>query len=197
MAKIIISRDAQVLQEVQLDKERMTIGRHPHNDIVIEHRTVSGQHAAITTILNDAFLEDLGSTNGTFVNGQRITKHVLDVRDQVMLAKFQLQYLPGPRATAPAAALPPPARVTVEGGPNAGKGVDLAKPVTTLGRPGVLVVVIARKATGYYLNHIDGTHAPTVNGLAVGADAVLLADGDRIDLAGTIMVFSLTPVRSN
>ena len=69
MAKLILSLDGQVLREVPLDKERVTIGRKPHNDIPIENLAVSGEHACIVTILNDSFLEDLGSTNGTLVNG--------------------------------------------------------------------------------------------------------------------------------
>ena len=72
MAKLIISVDGQVLDEVELVKERTTIGRKPHNDVRIENLAVSGEHAAIVSIANDCILEDLGSTNGTTVNGTRI-----------------------------------------------------------------------------------------------------------------------------
>ena len=71
MAKMILSMDGLVLKEIPLTKERMTIGRKPHNDIQIDNLAISGEHAAVVTILNDSFLEDLNSTNGTLVNGSR------------------------------------------------------------------------------------------------------------------------------
>src|SRR5438132_1633175 len=74
MAKLILSMDGLVLKEIPLTKERTTIGRKPHNDIQIDNLAVSGEHAVIVTILNDSFLEDLGSTNGTVVNGNPIKK---------------------------------------------------------------------------------------------------------------------------
>jgi len=93
MAKLIISVDGQVLDEVELARERMTIGRKPHNDVRIENLAVSGEHAAIVTILNDSFLEDLGSTNGTSVNGQPIKKHFLQNNDVVEIGKYKLKYI--------------------------------------------------------------------------------------------------------
>ncbi|MCE2948149.1 MAG: FHA domain-containing protein [bacterium] len=93
MAKLIISVDGQVLDEVELVKERTTIGRKPHNDVRIENLAVSGEHAAIVTILNDSFLEDLGSTNGTTVNGHPIKKHFLQNNDVVEIGKYKLKYI--------------------------------------------------------------------------------------------------------
>jgi pSer/pThr/pTyr-binding forkhead associated (FHA) protein len=93
MAKLIISLDGQVLDEVELVKERTTIGRKPHNDVRIENLAVSGEHAAIVTILNDSFLEDLGSTNGTTVNGHPIKKHFLQNNDVVEIGKYKLKYI--------------------------------------------------------------------------------------------------------
>lgn len=93
MAKLIISVDGQVLDEVELVKERMTIGRKPHNDVRIENLAISGEHAAVVTILNDSFLEDLGSTNGTSVNGQPIKKHFLQNSDVVEIGKYKLKYI--------------------------------------------------------------------------------------------------------
>jgi pSer/pThr/pTyr-binding forkhead associated (FHA) protein len=197
VAKIIISRDGQVLREVELVKERMTLGRHPSNDIVIEERTVSGQHAAFTTILNDAFLEDLGSTNGTFVNGQRIVKHVLAPKDKIALSKFQIEFIQGPRAAVPSAAPSAApaallvASIAVLNGANAGKSLTLSKPLTTLGRPGVCIVVISRQQGGYAIAHIEGTTVPTLDGAALAIEPRLLASGQVIDLAGTQMRFDL------
>ena len=92
-AKLILSMDGLVLKEIALTKERTTIGRKPHNDIQIDNLAVSGEHAVIVTILNDSFLEDLGSTNGTLVNGQPIKKHFLQTNDVVELGKYKLKYV--------------------------------------------------------------------------------------------------------
>ncbi|HEU4622025.1 MAG TPA: FHA domain-containing protein [Burkholderiaceae bacterium] len=99
MAKLILSMDGMVLKEVVLTKERMTIGRKPHNDLVIDNLAVSGEHAVIVTILNDSFLEDLGSTNGTFVNGQPIKKHFLQNGDMIELGKYKLKFVADAPAT--------------------------------------------------------------------------------------------------
>ena len=103
MAKLILSMDGLVLKEITLTKERTTIGRKPHNDIQIDNLAVSGEHAVIVTILNDSFLEDLGSTNGTFVNGQAVKKHFLQNGDTIELGKYRLKYV----NDAPAAASAP------------------------------------------------------------------------------------------
>jgi len=93
MAKVILSLEGSVIREVELDKERITIGRRPQNDIQIENLAVSSEHARIITILNDSFLEDLGSTNGTLVNGTPIKKHILQNNDVIEVGKYQLKYL--------------------------------------------------------------------------------------------------------
>ncbi|WP_153115366.1 FHA domain-containing protein [Rhodocyclus tenuis] len=93
MAKLILSMDGLVLKEIPLDKERMSIGRKPHNDIQIDNLAISGEHAAVVTILNDSFLEDMNSTNGTLVNGQPIKKHFLKNGDVIELGKYKLKYL--------------------------------------------------------------------------------------------------------
>ena len=93
MAKLILSMDGLVLKEVELTKERTTIGRRPHNDIVIDNLAVSGEHAVLITILSDSFVEDLGSTNGTTVNGQPIKKHFLQNNDTVELGKYKLKFV--------------------------------------------------------------------------------------------------------
>ena len=93
MPKLILSMDGLVLKEIVLDKERTSIGRKPNNDIQIDNLAISGQHAVITCILNDAFLEDQNSTNGTYVNGQPVKKHVLHNNDVIELGKYRLKYL--------------------------------------------------------------------------------------------------------
>jgi pSer/pThr/pTyr-binding forkhead associated (FHA) protein len=103
MAKLILSVDGQVLKEYTLSKERTLIGRKPHNDIQIDNLAVSGEHAAIITILNDSFIEDLGSTNGTMVNGKPIKKHFLQNNDVVEIGKHKLKYFNDAPAQATAA----------------------------------------------------------------------------------------------
>jgi hypothetical protein len=101
---VLFLKDASPV-EIPLDKERMTIGRRADNDVCLPHPAVSGEHAAIVTILADSFLEDLGSTNGTLVNGRPIAKHFLRDRDQIDIGRQLLVYL----ADADAKAEPPPA----------------------------------------------------------------------------------------
>ena len=92
MAKLILSVDGTVLKEITLTKERTVLGRKPHNDIQVDNLAVSGEHAAIITILNDSFIEDLNSTNGTLVNGKPIKKHFLQNNDVIEIGKHKLKY---------------------------------------------------------------------------------------------------------
>jgi hypothetical protein len=92
-AKLILSMDGAVIKEYPLIKERMTIGRKAHNDIAIDNLAVSGEHAAIVTILHDSFLEDLDSTNGLEVNGKPTKKHFLQNNDVIEIGKYKLKYI--------------------------------------------------------------------------------------------------------
>jgi pSer/pThr/pTyr-binding forkhead associated (FHA) protein len=310
MAKLILSMDGLVLKEIPLTKERTTLGRKPHNDIQIDNLAVSGEHAVIVTILNDSFLEDLGSTNGTVVNGNPIKKHFLQNNDVIELGKYKLKFIgdaapvavgdkadfektmvlrptPKPAAEPPkaaagvgaqaavaqraaaaqqaaasataagtadkeqvkpvpktadvppgatplampaarkdttltmaaAAAAPAPApapapaaapaaataaaptaprpgsqplgAIQLLSGANAGKELELTKPLTTLGKPGVQVAVLTRRPQGYFITHVEGANRPTVNGQAIGAAPHSLKDHDVIELAGVKMEFFL------
>jgi hypothetical protein len=268
MAKLTLSLDGQVIKEFTLSKERTTIGRKPHNDIQIDNLAVSGEHAMIMTILNDSFLEDLGSTNGTLVNGQPIKKHFLQNNDVVEIGKYKIKYVseapstmsqedfektmvlrapaaaavapqparavtdtqtgmqavtreklsdtsitaqtPPPAAAAPVAAAAPAAApkpaavapaaqpgvagqgmIQILSGPNAGKELPLAKPLTTLGKPGVQVAVIAKRPQGHFITHVEGANFPVVNGKTLDAQAHQLSDHDVIELAGVKMEFFL------
>lgn len=93
MAKLILSMDGVVLREIKLEKEKTSIGRKAHNDIQIDNLAVSGEHAVITTIGQDSFLEDLQSTNGTMVNGNAVQKHFLQDGDLIDIGKYKLKYL--------------------------------------------------------------------------------------------------------
>lgn len=93
MGKLIITDANGASTDFELTRERIVIGRHAGNDIVLNDKAVSGKHAAIVTILQDSFLEDLDSTNGTQVNGQAVTKHPLAHGDVIALGRNTLKYL--------------------------------------------------------------------------------------------------------
>ncbi len=214
MAKIVVSLNGAVLKEVKLAKERTSIGRHTHNDIVIDNRAVSGAHAVIVMAGHEVILEDLNSTNGTLVNGQPIKKHFLQDKDVIELAKYKISFYtaPPPRPVVPAVlaqerrtqqepsrvhVLPERsmfhASIKVLTGANIGKQLVLTKPITTIGRPGVQVTVITQRQEGFFITHVEGEPHPLLNGKTIGGEPQILADGDVIDLAGTRMGFSLTP----
>ena len=275
MARLILSLDSQVLAEYNMTKERYTIGRLPDNDVRIDNPAVSGHHSLIINILNDSFLEDLNSTNGTYVNGKLIKKHALQHGDVITIGHHQLRFsdqqvsepeqdefektmvIPAgqhsaeqlakaERAAAAAAAAGKPlgqaasrgpdvrvempkaearpepkarqekpeprahtrtsagidpksaprslpmAKLQVLSGAFAGRELELTKALTTLGRPGVQVAAITRRAEGFFIVHVesgkDGDY-PLVNGQPIGAQARKLTDNDVVQLAGVKMGF--------
>ena len=100
MAKLVLSFNGETLREIDLDQETMTIGRRADNDIHIDNLAVSGKHAKVLTILNDSFIEDLESTNGTFINGQKINRHALQNGETIAIGKHELKYINGASDTA-------------------------------------------------------------------------------------------------
>jgi len=276
MARLILSLDNQVLAEYNMTKERYTVGRLPDNDVRIDNPAVSGHHSLIINILNDSFLEDLNSTNGTYVNGKLIKKHALQHSDVITIGHHQLRFSdqqtndtehdefektmviptgqqnadqlakaeeaaekaaakeqPQPESHIDAAAAvkldpdeaaaldekpkPPPigekvshtdtshgidpsnapnalplAKLQVLSGSFAGRELELTKALTTLGRPGVQVAAITRRAEGYYIVHVESGKEgdfPLVNGTPIGAQAKKLQDNDVVQLAGVKMGF--------
>ena len=183
MAKIIISSEDKVIKEVELAKERVTIGRKPYNDIVIDHKAVSGQHATITLMLEDAILEDLGSTNGTFVNGEKVYRQKIVDGDKVSIAVFELKYVASPAKIAATG------KIEVMNGAHMGKRLALNKPLTTIGKPGSAVVAITYAGGTYAASRIDGELGPSINGAVLEGVPRRLAHGDVLDLAGTRMTF--------
>lgn len=239
-AKLILSLDGELIQECLLSKERTTVGRKAHNDIVIDNLAVSSEHAAVVTISHDSFLEDLNSTNGLTVNGVSVRKHFLQNNDVIEIGKYQLKYLndqisqtsaadfektmimrapvapvqppadkPGdtgvfeqadkPVATSSAEMKPMPlpaqpvtcAAIQILNGPNAGRELELVKGLTTLGKPGVQVVVLTRRPHGYFITHVEGANFPSVNGRIMDNKPLQLNDHDLIELAGVKMEFYL------
>jgi hypothetical protein len=129
MAKLILSMDGLVLKEIPLSKERTTIGRKAHNDIQIDNLAVSGEHAALQLVGADVFIEDLNSTNGTYINGKAVKKQMLVHNDTVEVGKYKIKYhadqgsdyeatqILRPSATASAPSAPSLSRPSGFGGP--------------------------------------------------------------------------------
>jgi len=205
MPKMIVSIDGVVIKEVQLTKDRTTLGRRPYNDIVIDNLAVSGEHAVMQMSGTEVYLEDLNSTNGTYVNGKAIKKQLLQNGDTVEIGKYKIKFVhdgagdnfektmvinSGAVVGAAEAASPVGnAAIRVMSGAAAGREVPLVKVVTTIGKPGVAVAAITRRPHGYVVALVEGAIKPTVNGSTIGTDAVNLRNGDLIELAGTQMQF--------
>ena len=185
MPKMIISLDGTVLKEVQLTKDRTSLGRRPYNDIVIDNMAVSGEHAVVQMLGVESYIEDLNSTNGTYVNGKTVKKQQLHHGDAVEIGKYKLEYVDEANAGASAVS----GAIKVMSGVAAGRQMALVKPVTSLGKTGVSIATITRGPRGFALAHVEGDTAPRVNGAAVGREAVTLRDGDLLELAGTQMQF--------
>jgi len=187
MAMITLSLDGKVLQEMALAKRRITIGRAPHNDLVIDSPGVSAEHAVIATVDNDYVLEDLNSTNGTQINGQPIRKHFLQDDDIIEIAGYRIRC----QANLLFQSAVSTAKITVLSGPTGGRDIVLAKALTTIGLPGVQVAVIAKRGQGYSLMHVEGNMSPCVNGSFIGTEACEMAHGNLIEIAGARMRFSI------
>ncbi len=216
MPKMIVSIDGVVIKEVQLTKDRTTLGRRPYNDIVIDNLAVSGEHAVIQLAGTEVSLEDLNSTNGTYINGKAVKKQMLANNDTVEIGKYKIKYVneqqgegfertmvikagaagfgaSSPQAVPPMAGVAPAsnAAIKVLSGAAAGREVPLVKVVTTIGKPGVAVAAITKRPHGFVVAHVEGVNRPTLNGTPIGADPVTLKDGDVLELAGTQMQFAL------
>ncbi|MFM9878903.1 MAG: FHA domain-containing protein [Burkholderiaceae bacterium] len=215
MPKMIVSIDGVVIKEVQLTKDRTTLGRRPYNDIVIDNLAVSGEHSVLQMTGNEVHLEDLNSTNGTYVNGKAVKKQRLENNDTIEIGKYKIKYINESAAagfektmmikvgaTAPVAPAPVHATassdsgaaglhavIKVLSGAAAGREVPLVKVVTTIGKPGVAVAAITKRAHGFVAAHVEGANKPMLNGAPIGAEPVTLKNGDLLELAGTQMQF--------
>lgn len=221
MPKMIVSIDEVVIKEVQLTKDRTTLGRRPYNDIVIDNLAVSGEHAVLLMTGGEVFLEDLNSTNGTYINGKAVKKQQLQNGDGIEVGKYKIKFF-GDGAvenfdktmvvrarpavvpqSAPVSGYPATvgdsvgmgafhAAIKVLSGAASGREVPLTKVVTTIGKPGVAVAAITRRQHGYVVHHVEGAGNPTLNGAPIGSDPLALKNGDLVELAGTQMQFVQT-----
>ena len=216
MPKMIVSIDGVVIKEVQLTKDRTSLGRRPYNDIVIDNLAVSGEHAVLQMSGNEVYLEDLNSTNGTYVNGKAVKKQLLQNSDTVEIGKYRIKYINEAEsagfektmvikagsaglvspASSVAASVPMPvggaglnASIKVMSGAAAGREVALVKVVTTIGKPGVAVAAITKRPHGFVVAHVEGVDRPLLNGAPIGTEPVTLKNGDVLELAGTQMQF--------
>lgn len=217
MPKLIVSIDGVVIKDVTLAKDRTTLGRRPYNDIVVDNLAISGEHAVLHMIGGDVYLEDLNSTNGTYVNGRAIKKQALEQNDVIEVGKYKIRFLAGNTAAtesllpvrtaaAPSGPVSLSSEPTVQsplGGGTAGAAVmrvlsgsatgrelSLQKVVTTVGKPGLAVAAITRRLHGYVVAPIDGE--TQLNGEPLGSEAVALQDGDVLELGGTRMQFVIS-----
>jgi pSer/pThr/pTyr-binding forkhead associated (FHA) protein len=193
--RLIVSIDGSVVKQVPLTKDRTTLGRRPYKDIVVDDLSVSGEHAALDRAEGGVTLEDVGSTNGTYVNGLAIKRQALAHGDIIHIGKYKIQYLAHDEppaamqftgARAPAA---PGPRVEVLNGSAAGRQMALTKEVTTIGRAGLSVAAITRAPRGYVLSHVEGDSVATVNGVSAGRGPIALKHCDQIELAGIELKF--------
>lgn len=183
--KLEFSFNSNRLDDFVLDKEIMTIGRKDDNDIRIENLAVSGHHAKLLTIFDDSFLEDLNSTNGTYVNGRPITKHPLKNGDVIVIGKHELRYInesnsasdddktvlirrqpglntsPGTNMNDPidmpgnSAADLSAAKLQILNGKGAGKELALQKASVKLGKSGAEIVQINKRPDGHFIVSLD------------------------------------------
>ena len=203
MPKITITMDGAVIREVEITKTRTALGRRPYNDVVIENLAVSGEHAALHLQGSEVTIEDLNSTNGTFVNGKVVKKQLLRFGDIIEIGNYKVQYdavegdqMPvaqaRPAMPAPVANQPEVSGVVrVLSGPATGRELPLSKVVTTVGKPGVSIAAITRRPHYFSAHYVEGPERPLLNGVVLTPEPVTLKHGDMMDLAGTRMEFLL------
>lgn len=205
MPKMIVSIDGVVVKELQLTKDRTTLGRRPYNDIVIDNLAVSGEHAAVQMTGSEVHIEDLNSTNGTYVNGKAVKKQLLKHSDTIEVGKHKIKFInetadagfektmiirPSTHADAHTPAAPVgKALIRVISGPAAGREVTLIKVVTTIGKPGVAVASVTRRTHGYAVAVVEAVNRPTLNDAPLGSEPQMLKHNDILELAGTKMQF--------
>jgi hypothetical protein len=212
MPQLIVTVEGVEIKHIRLEKDRTTLGRKPHNDIVFNNLVVSGEHCVFELEgIADVYAEDLNSTNGTYINGHMLkSRQLLEDGDQLGIGNFKLEFLrssergksfeeqstktmgldalglPGTSATQAAC-------LRVLQGFSPGIELPLVKAVTTFGQPGIAVVSVSHRRDGYYVMRMGGEQPSTLNGKPLGDAAVLLADRDVLEMAGTALEFVLMP----
>lgn len=219
-AKLILALDGAVKKEYPALGDSISVGRKHGNDIQVNDMTVSGRHALFTRLLGQTYVEDLGSTNGTLVNGRLVRKCLIKHGDNVQMGQHQFTYFDDDQAgfeptmflkaemdhtqvIDPETPVPelgkgtPLAGVKLQNGPLHGKVLELRKPFNTLGYKGIKLAMITRSNVGYVIIGLKSRQSrrasdvPLVNGKALRQDAVHLDENDLIEVAGFQMKFIL------
>jgi pSer/pThr/pTyr-binding forkhead associated (FHA) protein len=208
MGKLVIKNQGRLIDEVDLKLGDTKIGRLPACDIVLDDPAVSGEHAVIKTVGLKSSIQDLDSTNGTFIENTRIRQHELKHGETILIGKHTLLYRSEVNLDAPVfgkkQTVPPPptarqeettvlvgfAQLLVMDGKSKGKRVPLIKETVTLENPGKNPARIHRTSEGYLLEAAAGPGEPTLNGRPVPHGGQLLEKGDVIEVAGVKLQFS-------
>ncbi|MBK6359611.1 MAG: FHA domain-containing protein [Comamonadaceae bacterium] len=207
MAELVVSSDGVETQHVHLMKDRTTLGRRHHNDVALSDLSVSGMHCVFERGDSGAiWLMDVGSTNGTYVNGERIQRRQLEDQDVVTVGIYSIRFLLQPPVAvagqtspmrlealgAPGRAGAQKASLRVLEGVAQGRDVPLVKTVTTFGKPGDAVVAVYHRRHGYYVALVEAGEQPALhNGQPIGTDAAPLADQDVLELGDSRLLFIL------
>jgi len=205
MARLIITHQGTVIKEYDLSKDKVTVGRKPSNDIVLDDPTVSGLHAAFLH-MQHTYVEDMNSTNGIKLNGKTISKRQLNHGDLVQIGQHEFKFIDDAvQDFESTVIISPPtqvnknekkqikASVIITKGSKEGESIALNKPYTKLGSASQ-VAVIARRGESYYLMPMTGGaqgESPKLNGKQIGAESMLLANGDLIEVAATQLKFNI------
>jgi pSer/pThr/pTyr-binding forkhead associated (FHA) protein len=219
MSKLIMTLDGAVIREYPIDKDSISIGRKHGNDIQLNDLTVSGRHSLIVTMGEHVYVDDLGSTNGTLLNGARVAKTLIKHGDVIQVGNYQFTYYDDdeqeyeptmfiqaeieetqvmdtnakPATTATRGERL--AGVKIINGPMAKKVLELRKPFNTIGFNGIKMAMIARNANNYTISALKSNKlrrandTPMVNSKAITTTALELKEHDIIELAGTQMQF--------
>ena len=208
MGKLVIRFQCKPIGDVNLRLGDMTIGRNPACDIVLNNdKSISNKHAVIKTVGRNSTLEDLGSTNGTFIESTRVTRHELRHGETIIIGSHELTYRDDIALDAPAFAkgrgasaapadslektriISMHAQLIAVEGKDKGKRVPLMKEETSLDNPGKNPARIYRGPDGYVLHAQLGPGEPRVNDKPVPHGGQILENGDIIEVAGTKFQF--------
>lgn len=205
MSKLTLSFKGNILRVIPVLEGDMVIGHDPSCAIHIDSLALEAQHARLHTSGSTSTLVDLGTDAGTFVNEQKTTEHELQDGDVIQVGKHTLKFAfeeptfaSLPQEPEPAAPQPLESAVSqrqgwlqILTGANLGKTLNLSKPLTNLGKPGVATAVIARRNDGYFISHLEGKVAPRVGDESIADKTWKLEDGDIIQIGNVKMQFYL------
>lgn len=194
-ARLVLSFGDLVLRSIPIVKESITIGRRPYNDVALDDLTVSGEHAVILVLEGERVIKDLNSRNGTQVNGLPIQSRRLEHADLIEVGIYRLRYLVERRAVPSSGPDVSVARPVLEwlSGPERGREQVVDRPIVSITGGVNQVAVLSRRKNGCFLTHLEGLAFPLVNGESIGLVSHPLADGDLIELAGTMVRVRLRP----